>query len=237
MEVPSYTALLYLGLVAGIVAGNLAAHRAGFDTARVLIAQLILIPFALVGARVLYVTLHWRRYRGRPDLVLRGSRGGADLIGGLPVALLLSLPLLGLVGLPFWSFWDVTTFTILVGMLFGRFGCLLHGCCCGRETAGPLGLDMANVEGVVCRRIPTQLLEMGWVLSVLLVSIWLQPRIDFAGGLSLLALGAYALGRSVLDPLRERVYPWLGGITTHQAIYGMTALACALGWLWLGRGR
>lgn len=232
--IDSYTALLFLGLVGGVVAGNAAAHRADLDTGRVAVAQLLLVPFALLGARALYVLFYRRRFQGRPWFTPRARQGGAALIGGLPVILLLSIPLLALLRLPFWRFWDVSAFTILVGILIGRGGCLLRGCCCGRETEGPLGLLMANAEGVVRRRFPTQLLDMGFVALVLLAAVRLQPRIEFAGGLFCAAIGAYTAGRVVLEPLREEVHPWLGPVTANQGIYGAATLLCLLGWAWLG---
>ena len=63
LRVWSYPALLYTGLVAGIVAQNYAAHAGGMDAAGVWVATLLLLPCALVGARGLYVVTHWRSYR------------------------------------------------------------------------------------------------------------------------------------------------------------------------------
>jgi hypothetical protein len=55
----SYPAMLYLGLVLGVVAGNVAAHTAGIDPLRTYFAILILIIPALAGARLLYVAMNW----------------------------------------------------------------------------------------------------------------------------------------------------------------------------------
>ncbi len=68
IAIHSYTALLYVGLVIGIGAGNFAAHRAGLDPARVFTATLLLLVPALIGARLAFVAGHWafyRRHRGR----------------------------------------------------------------------------------------------------------------------------------------------------------------------------
>ena len=55
IRVHSYSVLLYLGLVLGIVAGNHAAHRAGLDSAHVFIAMVFLAIPGLVGGRLLFV--------------------------------------------------------------------------------------------------------------------------------------------------------------------------------------
>ena len=76
-QVPSYPAMLYLGLVAGLAAGNVAAHVVGLNAARVYVASLILIPAALVGARLASVAGNWAAWRDDPGRIWRRSEGGA----------------------------------------------------------------------------------------------------------------------------------------------------------------
>src|SRR5215469_5534818 len=90
----SYPAMLYSGLVAGVAAGNLAAREAGIDTLRAYIATLILIIPALAGARLLFIVVHWELYRHNLPRMWNRREGGYVMYGGLPVVLLLSIPLL-----------------------------------------------------------------------------------------------------------------------------------------------
>src|SRR5439155_2495456 len=90
--VPSYPAMLYVGLVLGLVAGNLAANATGLDGARVYAASVALLPLALVGARLVSVLANWGAYRGRTRRVWRRSEGGQAMYGGL-VAVPVSVPL------------------------------------------------------------------------------------------------------------------------------------------------
>src|SRR5258706_5594050 len=90
----SYPAMLYVGLVAGVVAGNVAAHAAGMDAFRVYVATLVLIGPAVAGARLLHVVLHCRTYWRSPGRIWKQSEGGCGMYGGLPLVLLLSVPLL-----------------------------------------------------------------------------------------------------------------------------------------------
>ncbi len=195
--------MLYLGLVAGVVAGNAAAHAAGIDAFRAFVATIILIVPALIGARLFYVASHWQLYRKSLRRIWNRSEGGAAQYGGLAAVLLLSVPLLHTLNLPFGAFWDVATFTILVGMIFGRIGCLLNGCCAGRPSRSWLSAYLPNHLGVWDRRIPTQCLEAGWA-AVLLVSantVW--RWLPFPGALFLVVTAGYACGRLVLESTRE----------------------------------
>ena len=204
VEIYSYPAMLYLGLLCGVYAGYGAATSMQLDADRATLAMLILIVPALAGARLLFVLTHWPHYRLEPSRIWRRSEGGAALFGGLLLALAVSPAVLAWLGLPFAAFWDAATFTMLVGMIFTRVGCLLNGCCGGRRTEHRLGLFLPDHHGRWERRYPVQLLELATAVCLLAgaVAILLSPH--FAGAIFLFALVGYGCARFVLDPLRER---------------------------------
>jgi prolipoprotein diacylglyceryltransferase len=234
IKVYSYPAMLYLGLVFGVVAGNYAANLAALNSARVFVATVLLLIPALIGGRLLFVASRWEVYRREPERIWHRSEGGATMYGGLPFSLLASVPLLSALQVPFGAFWDVATFTILVGMIFGRFGCLLNGCCSGRPTEGRFALYLANHQGAWQRRIPTQLLEAG-VAAILLAgagAFW--DRMPFPGALFLYVLASYGLGRFVLEPAREE-RDQVGKIKIHRIIsavlVGLSLATLFIGWM------
>jgi prolipoprotein diacylglyceryltransferase len=154
--------MLYFGLVAGVVAGNAAAHASRIDAFRVFVATHILIVPALAGARLFYVATHWPVYRHDLRRIWNRGEGGFAQYGGLIVMLPLSVPVLAALQLPFGAFWDVAAFTILVGMIITRIGCLMNGCCAGRPSRMWGSVYLPNHLGVWERRIPTQCLEAVW---------------------------------------------------------------------------
>jgi phosphatidylglycerol---prolipoprotein diacylglyceryl transferase len=204
MTVWSYPAMLYVGLVLGVLAGNIAAHSAGLDALRVYVATLLLIVPALAGARLLYVAAEWSLYRENLRRIWDRNDGGYILYGGLPFSLLLSVPLLRLFHLSLPAFWDVAIFTILVGMLFGRIGCLLNGCCAGRPSKTWIGLYLPNRKGVWEKRVPTQVLEAALAAVLLVCAVAVRRSVPFHGALFLLAALGYASGRLLLELARER---------------------------------
>ncbi len=226
-EIRSYPAFLYLGVVAGLAVGDLAAHAEGLDAARVYFALLLLLLPALLGARFASIAAHWRTYRADPSLIWRRTEGGQAMYGGL-VAVPLSVPLLAVLHLPFTAFWDVATFSMLTGMAFTRVGCLLNGCCSGRPTTSRFGLLLADARGVRVRRVPTQLLEAGLAVVLLAGSAVLAATRPAAGTVFAAALGAYAAGRLLLQPLRER-QPRLAGVPALGTA-SVALLAVALVW-------
>jgi len=212
----SYPAMLYVGLVAGVVVGNVAAHATNINAFRVFVATILLITVALLGARLLYVVSNWNLYRHDLARVWNRNEGGFAMLGGLPLALLVSVPLLAAFQLSFGGFWDVTAFTILVGMAITRIGCLLNGCCSGRASQSWIGVNLPNHQGVWKRRIPTQCLEAAWAVVLLLAAAATWRWFPFPGALFLGVMAGYGAGRLILESTREQSRP--GGITAGHAI-------------------
>jgi phosphatidylglycerol---prolipoprotein diacylglyceryl transferase len=230
----SYPTMLYLGAVLGIYVQLYAALLVGLDVAATLTVTLVLLVIALLGARLLHVIVNWRVYREHPHRVFQFSNGGASMYGGLLMAVPLSLPLLAAFGLPFGTFWDLASLTILVGMIVTRVGCFLNGCCAGRPTSGWWGVDLPNHRGVWRRRVPVQILEIAWGLVVLAGAILLWGRLFFQGALFFYVVGAYGAGRIVLESLRDEPDRILG-MSVHKVIstgfVAVSLAAFAAAWL------
>ncbi|MBA3356628.1 MAG: prolipoprotein diacylglyceryl transferase [Pyrinomonadaceae bacterium] len=217
VSIHSYPVMLYLGIVFGIYAQLFATLSIRLDIARTLGATLLLLLAALLGSRLLFVITNWARYRVYPRRIWRFSDGGASMYGGLLLALPVSLPLLVLLEIPFGAFWDVASFTLLIGLMVTRVGCLLSGCCAGRPTSGWFGLNLPDHRGRWSRRIPTQILESAWGTAVLAGALISWGRLPFQGALFLYSVGAYGAGRIVLESARDKRDRG-GGINLPQAI-------------------
>lgn len=204
IEVHSYPAMQYLGLTAGVFAGNAAAHYTGINAFNVFVATVLLMFPCLAGARVLFLASHWDFYRQNPREIWNTRSGGAAQYGGILVGVPLSIPLLRALDLPFGAFWDIGGITIMTGMILTRLGCFLNGCCTGRPTDSFLGMYLPDHKGNWERRIPTQLLEVAWATTVVLTGISLWPSLPFEGALFIYISAGYATGRLVLESLREK---------------------------------
>ncbi len=233
MPIYSYPAMLYLGLVTGVEAADIAARAAGIDPFRVMLAMLLLLIPALIGARSVYVAGHWGLYRGNPRRIWSRKEGGAAQYGGIIVVLPLSLPLVRALHLSWGAFWDVALFGVVVGMIFGRIGCLLEGCCAGRRSNAFVAAKLPNQRGVWARRVPTQCLEAGWAGVLLIAALLMRQKMPFEGALFWALLAGYAAGRLVLVSMREP-QPGGGWLTLqHGVSAGLVLLSLVMlvsGW-------
>jgi phosphatidylglycerol:prolipoprotein diacylglycerol transferase len=221
----SYPVMLYLGLLIGVMAGTYGASLEGLNPVRVYAAMLMLVPGALVGARLLFLMSHWRFYCDQPHRIWRQSDGGASLYGGLVLSCLVSLPALKILRLPFGAFWDAASLTLLTGMIFTKVGCLLNGCCAGRPTKSRFSLYLPDLQGIWRRRVPTQLLEAGLAAVILLGLMALWNRRPFNGALFLYTVAAYSLGRWWLESTRDDIET-VGPFSLHRTIAGVLLAAC-----------
>ncbi len=230
----SYPVALYFGIVLGIYAELFAARAQGIAIAPLLAATLILAAIALLGSRLLFVALNWPRFRREPQRILRFAEGGASLFGGILLAVPCSLLLLPAFDIGFGTFWDLASFTMLVGMAVGRIGCFLNGCCAGRPYDGRLSMYLPDEQGRWRRRIPSQLLESAWSATVLAGAVVLWRRLPFDGALMIYTVIAYSAGRFVLEILRERPDAIMGlhvqrAISLSLISASLVALALAMG--------
>jgi prolipoprotein diacylglyceryltransferase len=226
LRVWSYPALLYIGMVTGVMLQYAAAGGMGLPPLRVYWATMLLLPIALAGSRVFFLAIHWRQYFAEPARIWRRGEGGLAMYGGVPFMIAASVPILGAMGLPFLRFWDSAVFCIFTGMAFARIGCLLNGCCSGRETSAWFGIRLPDDRGAWARRVPVQLLEGAAALLLLAGCTAAQDRLTTPGTLFLAATAAYASVRLLLQPARvERDYA--RGIDVQTA-FSLALIACAV---------
>lgn len=223
----SYPAMQSMGIMLGVLAGNIAARSAGLDHFKVWLATIVLLLPALAGGRLLHVVTRWNYYRARRSLIWDTRTGGGAQYGGIVVAVPLSLPLLWYMELPFGAFWDIASITLMVGVVITRIGCFLNGCCAGRETQSWLAVYLPNVRGEWKRRYPTQLFEAASAATLLAAGLVLWTSLSFDGALFIFVSCGYALGRLVLQSIREdaaRRFTIQHGISLVIIGAGLTAL-------------
>jgi len=102
----------------------------------------------------------------------------------------------------------------LVESIF-RIGCLLAGCCYGKETSGFGGLYLPNIYDEWANRFPTPIIYIlfNFSLFLWLRSKWIKKQEP--GRVTVLYLGAYGTGRFLIDFLRADE-PMVGILSYHQ---------------------
>jgi len=97
----------------------------------------------------------------------------------------------------------------------GRIGCFLEGCCYGLATDSLIGMYLPSHSGVWTNRYPTQLILAIFDLALFALLWSRHEEVRADGDLTFLYLFCFALGRVLIDSLRELPHV-LGTLSPHQ---------------------
>jgi phosphatidylglycerol:prolipoprotein diacylglycerol transferase len=165
------------------------------------------------------------------------QKGGLVYYGGLIGGSLACILYAQLKKVPLWKLADIMAPSIALGYVFGRIGCLMNGCCYGRECTLPWAIHFPPghpthpVGGVATGVHPTQIYDSLLSLGLYLFLAWLYRRKKFDGQIFSAYLVCYACTRSFVEMFRGD-YPqhYLGGWATpaHLISIGILAAGAAL---------
>jgi phosphatidylglycerol:prolipoprotein diacylglycerol transferase len=192
----SWTALVAVGVVVGVLAMLWFLSFEGIAPGPALVVAVVGVIGGIVGAKLWYIVLRprqWRRSLGE-GWSIDGS------ILGAPIAAVIAMLVLDL---PVLAFLDAATPAFFVGVGIGRLGCFFTGCCAGRCTASRWGVWSSD-RRVGARRIPTQLMEsgLGIGLAAIFGALDVSGIVPVDGLVFVVGLGTYLAGRQVLLRLR-----------------------------------
>lgn len=219
--VHTYGVLLALAfLIALFVAARLAA-RDGLPRDRIYDLGLWILLAALVGSKALML-LTEREYRADPwQLIsLDFLRSGGVFYGGFLAAVATAYWLARRYNLPWWPTADAFAPGIALGQTIGRQGCFAAGCCWGKPTSLPWGVQFTElgheVTGVPLgvHLHPTQLYESFAAFAVFLFLLWLHRRKSFSGQIISVYAILYGVMRFTIEFFRDDPRGDIWGLTT-----------------------
>lgn len=223
MNTSPYGALLLLGIVVSLFTWTQLARK----DERLILIYATALACAFIGAKIVYLFAEgWRDWPMR-DRWLRLATGKSvlgALLGGYA----------GVEGMKKATGYREATgdlFAIVapLGIIFGRVGCLLHGCCLGRECK-PAWYALRDVAGMP--RWPAVPLEIAFNVVALIAFAFLRRHPRCEGQL----FHAYLIGYGVFRFAHEfaRATPALvAGISGYQ----LAALGCVVLGVWRMRAR
>jgi phosphatidylglycerol:prolipoprotein diacylglycerol transferase len=122
--------------------------------------------------------------------------------------------------LSFWKVLDAFAPGVAIGQAVGRQGCFAAGCCWGRPTDVPWGVEFGEaahrITGVPIgvHLHPTQLYESAAALLIFLLLYWLHRRKRFDGQVIAAYAVLYGLTRFTIEFFRDDPRGDILGLTT-----------------------
>ena len=239
-SLPTYGVLVALGFLLGLhIAGKL-AERDGLDRHQVANLGVYIALAAILGAKVFYVFSQWDYYSsdwGRL-FTLSALQTGGVFYGGLLAAIGVAYVFTKRYGLPWLRTADALAPGVAAGHAVGRLGCFAAGCCWGKPTALPWGVEFSSEAAhefvgvpLGIHLHPTQLYES---FGTALIAVYLYNRFlrDHAPGTILgWYLLLYSSFRFVVEFFRaDQARPLLGDAisATQWVAIGLALLGAAL---------
>ena len=241
-SVASYTVLLDLGLILGLLVTYLEGKRQLENGTLALDLGLWSVIGGILGGRIAYVLANWRIFSEDWVSAFRIWEGGlafhGAILGGLLVfAVFAFVQGRGEEPVSFWRLADVLTPGLALGIAFGWAACLLGGCAYGIVGEGLGYAILPDLFGVEASRFATQAVGLG-ISLVLFLGVWLmRRRWPFAGaGFLLYGLLYFAL-QFFLEFTRGDEAIYVGPWRLAQVLNLVLALAAGvsllvLWWLW-----
>ncbi|MGI9165047.1 MAG: prolipoprotein diacylglyceryl transferase [Pyrinomonadaceae bacterium] len=236
--VNTYGVFLALAFLSAILITVRLAGREGLPRERIYDLSLWMLLASLIGSKVLMFFVE-PEYREHPLqlLSLDFLRSGGVFYGGLIGAVLTGYFLMKRYKLAWWKTADVCAPGIALGNFFGRQGCFAAGCCWGKPTSLPWGVQFTElghqITGVPidAHLHPTQLYESFSMLLVFFFLLWLHKQKRFEGQVILLYALLYSVIRFAIEFVRDDPRGDIIGLTTLTGLSTsqLISLAVAVG--------
>jgi phosphatidylglycerol:prolipoprotein diacylglycerol transferase len=135
LRIYGYGLMMVLGFLCGIYLARWRARRFGENPDRIFTLGLLALVGGVVGARLAYVIEKWDAefaQAGDPLVAMLDiTSGGLIYYGGVALAVALVTGYLAVKRLSVRRFLDILAPSLMIGLAFGRVGCLMNGCCYG----------------------------------------------------------------------------------------------------------
>lgn len=206
-------------LVTGIIVSAVYWFRRSKNDPALLVVYIGALGGAFLGAKLAYLFAEIWFDWDRPDFwarVVTGKSVLGGLLGGYAGVEIMKK----LVGHDK-STGDAFAVILPVGLMLGRVGCWLHGCCLGREVDAHFAMGLKDGDGIA--RWPAVQVEMAFLVVMLVLMLVWKARAHLCDRLFFIFLAAYGAFRFLHEWPRDTP-KWGGVISGYQII----ALAMAV---------
>lgn len=203
LTVHGYGLMIGIGFIAAYLMTEFRARKYRMNTDIVFTLFISSVVFGLLGAKVLYYLTILDRVIKDPGVILDEMQGFV-VYGGIIGGVLAGYVVCRIKKEKFWQYFDLIAPAIALAQGFGRIGCLLAGCCYGKETDSPLSItfhtsDFApNDVALIPTQIYSSILDFLNCIVLCLIARYAKKERTVSG----CYLIFYSTGRFILEFFR-----------------------------------
>ena len=203
LTVHGYGLMIGIGFIAAYLMTEFRARKYRMNTDIVFTLFISSVVFGLLGAKALYYLTILDRVIKDPGVILDEMEGFV-VYGGIIGGVLAGYVVCRIKKEKFWQYFDLIAPAIALAQGFGRIGCLLAGCCYGKETDSPLSItfhtsDFApNDVALIPTQIYSSILDFLNCIVLCLIARYAKKERTVSG----CYLIFYSTGRFILEFFR-----------------------------------
>ncbi len=213
-----YGVFMALGFMLGLMNWIWLGRKHGHDTQFCSDLMFWVMVSGIVGARIAYVFENWSEYAADPLTILFINQGGLIFYGGFVASGAAIIYFAKKKREPILPLFDFVITSVPLAHALGRIGCFLNGCCFGRCTTLPIGVQfpkpsapfilhrsqqLIEKTATLSANIhPVQLYEASYNFMIYILLILIYRRTKRVGIVSAVYLMLYSVGRFTLELFR-----------------------------------
>lgn len=228
LTVYGYGAMIAVGILAAWILADYRARKHEYNRDHVFFLLIWCVLGGMLGAKVLFWITEWKSVLQDPGFILETLTDGFVVYGGIIGGILAGWIYCKVQKASFLAYFDLLMPSVALAQGFGRIGCLLAGCCYGRETDSLLSITFQNSDFAPnhVALIPTQIYSsiLDFVNCLVLLMIARKKKRD--GQVAACYLIFYSAGRFILEFFRgDLIRGSVGILSTSQFISLFTGAA------------
>ena len=202
-----YGILIALGLLTGILIARYTCRVKGISYDKFLDILIIVLPIAIIGARLYYVLFEFDYYRNNLSEILNIREGGLAIHGGVIFGVLAAGIYTKIKSMDFLKYADAAAPSLIIAQSIGRWGNFINQ----EAHGGPVSNEFISHFPEFIKRgmfidgqyyHPTFLYESLWNLIVFGILIFILKKSKKPGLTAFSYIGLYSIGRFLIEGLR-----------------------------------
>lgn len=221
LVLPTAGLIVIIGAWLVLSVSERAAKKLNLDVEATYTLVAILMAAAFIGARFVFVILHWPTYKDDLLSIFWPLTSGFNWWAGLVAALIAGLFYGRAKQLPLAATLDALSPGLILTLLALSLADFAGGPGYGQETSVPWAIDVFGIQ-----RHPVQLYEIAVAVLALVLWLWSVDRRRYDGQLFLMTVAFYAGGRLLFDAYRANSPLTAGGYHIVQIASLAVLLLC-----------
>jgi len=203
VKIYGYGLMITIGIIAALFLLSYRSKKKLYNEDNIWDMAMLIFIFGIIGGKVMYIVTDIKYILQQPSVLKNVGYGfviyGA-VFGGILAVYLYSAKK----GWNTLSVCDLVIPCLPLAQGFGRIGCFLAGCCYGRETSLPIGVEFHNSPFAPAnvQLYPTQIFSSIFDFMLAIFLLWYGRRERKNGRVFSLYLIIYSIGRFLIEFLR-----------------------------------